>query len=353
MRKAGLFNPFLLLLCWSILIGAGTLVLLQTAVRQRLSRNYAVTKGRIVRSELGQSTILRRGVEVEYAYTVNGIKYDGHRFRYDDHNVTFEWVSTVEGLPKGAAHKVYYDPKDPADSLLQPGVDGGDLLLLLFALPLNVLTGTLWHALYGRWRDTRGVRAAGGVRIVKGNGKIRVHLGQTSPLGAGCYAMVAAAFVGAFPAVIFGGFDPPFHLIEAIWVTVLGVGVGAFVWRTMLGLSGAFRLIIDRDSKTMILPQTGGRRKPVSIPLNEITGIFLLRRTTKSPSGTHFSYLPALKRRGSSEETEPPKLITWGWSEEKARAFGEWLAAEIGVRFTGTLEEQGETLVKKDLALAQ
>ena len=67
-------------------------------------------------------------------------------------------------------------------------------MLLLFALPLNVLTSTLWRAMIARLRERSCIQPAGGVRILKQSGETRVSLVETSAFEAGFYAMAAAAF---------------------------------------------------------------------------------------------------------------------------------------------------------------
>lgn len=339
MRKSGLSYPLFLLVCWTGLIGAGTYALLQTTVRQHLARKFSTTPGQIIRSEVGHGYMVRRGVEIEYHYVVGGKAYTGHRYRYDDHNAAFEWEITVESHPRGSSQTVYYNPENPADALLQPGVDGGDLLLLLFTLPLNVLTFMLWRALLTRFWEKSRTRPAGGVRVLKQPGETRVSLADTSALEAGFYAMAATAFIAAFPVVIMAGFAPSIHLMKVVWVVVLAVSGAAFAWRAARKRSGIYDLRIDQASQTIILPQTAGRREAISLSRREISGVSMQRRVTESPSGMHFSYLPALNRNEARAKSQPVKLITWGWSEEKARAFSQWLSEELGVAFKGVEEE--------------
>jgi hypothetical protein len=346
MRKSGLFSPLLLLVCWTGLIVAGTCTLVQTTVRQHLAGKFSSTKGRIVRSEIGQGNMSRRGIEIEYTYAVDGVKYHGHRYRYDDHNVALEWQSTVVENPRWSSQKVYYNPQDPSDSLLVPGVDGGDLLMLLFALPLNVLTSTLWRAMFIRIRELSRVRLAGGVRIRKQSGETRVPLGDTTAFGAALYVMAAVAFVAAFPVVIVGGFDPSMHLMKTTWTVVLAAGGAAFIWRALRNWAGTYDLRINQNSQTVILPQTAGRHQSVALPRREISGVCLQRRVSKGPSGTHFSYLPALNCNGAEAKSGPLKLITWGWSEERARSFSQWLSQELGVEFKGIEDEEPQGMAK-------
>jgi hypothetical protein len=346
MRRSGLSYPLLLLVCWTGLVVAGTYALLATTVRQYLALKYSTTPGRIVRSEVGRSAVRRRGVDIEYNYTVDGAKYTGHRFRYDDSNVTFEWDATVVLHPRWSSQTVYYNPGDPADSLLDPGVDGSDLLLLLFALPMNVLTWTLWSATMARLREKSRIRPAGGVRILKQPGETSISLAEMSALAAGLHGMAAAAFIAAFPVMIASGFEPAPRLMKATWALVLAAGGAVFLWRAFRNGSGVYDLHLDQTSQNVVLPQTAGRRKPSTIARCEISGVSVQKRVSKSPSGMHFSYVPALNRNGLDAESQPIQLITLGWSEEKAQAFSRWLSQELGVQFKGVEEENSARAAK-------
>ena len=139
--------------------------------------------------------------------------------------------------------------------------------------------------------------------------------------------------------MIVGGFEPSLRLIKTAWAVVLTVGVAVFIWRWVRKWSGIYDLRINQVSQTVTLPQTAGRQQTLSISRREISGVSMQRRVSKSPSGTHFSYLPAVNRNGLPAESRSIKLVTWGWSEEKARAFSQWLSQELDVEFKGVEEE--------------
>ena len=260
--------------------------------------------------------------------------------------MTLEWQSTVVENPRWSSQTVYYNPRNPSDALLEPGVDGGDLLLLLFALPLNVLTGTLWRAMLTRLLEFSTVRPAGGVRILKRSGETRVPLGDTTATGAGFYTMGIAAFIAAFPVVVIGGFDPPMRVMKVSWTVILALGAAAFVWRLLRNWSGIYDLRIEQNSQTIILPRAAGRSENLSISRREISGVSLQRRVSEGPSGVHLSFLPALNQAGGDDPIKSMKLITWGWGEEKARAFSQWLGQELGVEFKGVEDEKPESVAK-------
>lgn len=340
MRKSGLIYPLLLLVCWTGFVIAGNYAVMETTLRQFLSRKFPVTQGKIVLSEVAHGSMSHRGVEIEYNYVVNGISYTGNRYRYDDRNAALKWKETVASYPRWSDCVVYYNPQHPGDSLLSPGIGGGDLLLLLFALPLDVGTYILWSMARARWRDNRPPSPTGGVRILKQPGELRISLGETSALEAGLFGLGMATFVLAFPVVIIGGFSPSLRLMETVWAASVAFGIFALLRRAVRNRSGIYDLRVNQASQTVTLPQTTGRKRTLSISQRAIGGVCLQRRSTNSPSGTHFSYLPALSPVVTAAEPPVMPLVSWGWNEEKARAFGQWLSGELGVEFKGIQEEK-------------
>jgi len=220
------------------------------------------------------------------------------------------------------------------------------LLLLLFSLPLNIVTWALWKGLLAQMWDRLRVSAAGGVQILKRAGETRVPLAEMSPVAAGLYGMAATAFVASFPVVISSGFQPSLRLMETTWAIVFAAGLAAFLWCFLRKWSGIYDLRINPASQTVTLPQTAGRQQPLAIARGEISGVSVQRRVTRNPSGTHFSYVPAVQRNGRLRDRESLKLITWGWSEQRARSFGQWLSRELDVDFKGIEEESAECAAK-------
>jgi len=334
-RKFAFSYPLLLLAMWTGLVLAADFVVLDTSVRQFRSRGFASTTGKIVQSVVSKGPMTHRGVAIQYNFTVNGADYTGHRYRYDDRNITFEYAAATNAFPVWSERTVYYNPADPGDSLLNPGLDGSDLLLLLFALPLSVVTLALWMALFQARGESGGPAPAGGIRILQSPGETRARLAEFSPLAAGAFGLAAAAFVSAFPVVAIGGFAPSLRLMVMVWIFVLAAGAAAFLWAAKEQHAGTYDLRINPSAQTVTLPRTGGRPAPLTVPRREILAVALLRRVSKSPSGNHFTYVPALKRAAPDSEPQPMKLVTWGWSEARARAFSQWLSQQLQVEFKG------------------
>jgi hypothetical protein len=334
-QKPATFYPLLLLVFWTSLMLTADFVVVETSVRQARSVNFASTIGKMVQSEIGKGAMSHRGVEIGYNYTVNGNNYTGHHYRYDDRNEAWEYSTAIDAFPRWSERKVYYNPDDPADSVLDPGLDGCDLLLLLFATPLNVVTLALWVAVVQSRRGKKASELAGGVPILKRGGEIRAQLAAFSPAAAALVALGVAAFLFAFPVVSIGGFMPTMTVMLVVWALVLTAAVAAFGWTFKKNRSGAYDLRIDEVSRVVTLPLIGGRRKPLSLARNEILAVSLQCRITKTPSGDYFSYLPAINRVANEPELPTIRLVTWGWTEAKARAFGQWLSGQLGVEFKG------------------
>jgi hypothetical protein len=58
--------------------------------------------------------------------------------------------------------------------------------------------------------------------------------------------------------------------------------------------------------------------------------------------GSFYSYLPALDRREAGTGLRREALSPCGWTEEKARAFSQWLVGQLGLEFKGVEEENSQ-----------
>ena len=230
MSKSTVYLILVMLVCWTALIAGADYFVFGTTVRQYLAKNFDTTRGKIVFSEVTvQGNMFHSGVTVEYAYNVNGKDYRGSRYRYDDVYSSSPGGDVVEKLRKWSTHTVYYDPKNPANSVLAPGIDGGDLQLIMFAIPCNVALAMLWIWLTSSLREKWRVPEAGGLRILRRNGKIRVRLAWLSALGSGVYALGGAAFAISFPVVAMSGLNPSVKTMEEILGAVLIMRCDSFL----------------------------------------------------------------------------------------------------------------------------
>ena len=177
------------------------------------------------------------------------------------------------------------------------------------------------------------------MRIWREQGKIRVRLAWLSAPVAGIYGLGGAAFAATFPVVALNGLSPGIKAMEGVWLAVLAAAAAVFCWTAFRNGSGRYDLLIDEQSKALTLPQTGGRRRRITFPRSEVAGVCLQRRVSQLSSGSFHSFLPALDRREAGAGPRREALSPCGWTEEKARAFGQWLAGQLGLEFRGIEEE--------------
>jgi hypothetical protein len=223
---------FALILSGTILVFDGYLG--WSAYRQIRAQNYPTTAGAVTHSEVeghgGRHS--NYSPNVLYKYAVAGKTYSSNRYRFGD-------VYAVEGKahqivgehPVGKQVRVYYNPDDPADALLQPGVDGGDLFLATFLLPFNLLVVVIGSLLAGKvWRGSAKA-PAGGAKLWDDGFQVRVRVSQTRPFVVAAVVAGLLAFGSLFVALGFGGPHPPMALMVAAWCVILVGGLLGYMTR--------------------------------------------------------------------------------------------------------------------------
>lgn len=110
----------------------GVVILTSTAVNfvyALLSRRWPHTPGTVLASRLESGKGVDGEVfraDVSYRYTVNGEEFVGSRTRFGD-RIQLSWrgaaMRVVRRYRVGTAVDVRYDPDDPADAVLEAGVN--------------------------------------------------------------------------------------------------------------------------------------------------------------------------------------------------------------------------------------
>jgi len=328
-----------LLVFWTALVGAADYYVFGTTARQYFSTHFQKTQCEITVSHVAGHSLIHAGIDVAYSYTVNKKEYRGTRYRYDDEYSSSVGGDVVRRLPLWSKHDVYYDPDNPADSVLAVGVEGADLMLILFSIPVNVVLLILWNLIIGRLREDWQVPLAGGVPIRRQNGRIRVWMGGVSAGAAALYGLGGAAFAATFPVVVASGMAPGLAEMEYVLPAVFAVAAAAFGWTAARNASGKYDLWIDETTLALTLPQTCGRTEPITLAREELAGVCMQRRVSRLSSGSYYSYLPALRRKDPAAPRRE-MLSPWGWTEQKAAAFSQWLSNQLGLEFKGVEEER-------------
>ncbi|MBU6402258.1 MAG: DUF3592 domain-containing protein [Verrucomicrobia bacterium] len=326
----GFFSLF-----WTALVGAFDYGVVGSLVRQVRAADYPTTPGRITRSEIthrrGSKGGTLYGARLIYSYQVNGHNYAGSRYRYPQAGSSdYPWVAQlVAAHPLGAQVTVHYRPEQPADAILATGIEGGDLALLLFMLPFNLLGLGLWAGLIA-WGLTAGRSSpTGGAPVLQRGYRTHVRLSPVSPILVAGNVTAGAAFVAILILGASTRFHPSLDAATGTWAVVLGSGVGVYLWRWARVRAGLEDLVIDDTSQTLLLPMTFGRKRRVAINLANVLAVEVRQTTQRSSKGgTRCLFAPTLLLRDA--EPDHAKLSSWS-NQTKAETFAAWLRQRLGL----------------------
>ena len=138
---------------WILGWSAGTLAFdfmcVRGIVMQTAANDYPSVPGKVIDSRVETHSDSEGGTshkaKVRYAYTVNDQPYEGDRVRYGMHTGGKKASrSFVQKHAPGTPVTVYYNPAKPAEAILEPGVSGADLFMILFLTPFNVVMLGSW-----------------------------------------------------------------------------------------------------------------------------------------------------------------------------------------------------------------
>lgn len=315
---------------WTAFVGVFDGFILTALYRQIRATGYAQTTGTVTHSELtrnsdGDGTTY--GVRIEYTYTVNGSVLTGDRFRYNAGSSSDSgWArAAVREHPVGATIPVFFNPHNPADSVLKPGTNGADLFLLLFLTPFNMVSlGFIAGGVYALNRKFRpGI--AGGVKWTDDGRFIRVRLPRYSPMFA-CLAIIGlGSFISIFIVGFSSGFHPSLLMIGSVWAVLLATGVGSALWLRFNEARGKTDLVINQVAQTVEVPATFGRDQRKTISFGTLSDITAEKVEHRSDDSSSYTYAVTLHHAGGGE-----KLTDWH-DGERAESLAAWLREQIAI----------------------
>jgi hypothetical protein len=302
---------------------------------QIASRNYPAVSGEITHSELtrehGSKGGTSYGVDIRYSYTVDGREFDGTRYRYNaGASSDSAWArEAVASHPIGAATQVFYNPRNPQDALLSPGLGGADLFLVLFLMPFNLITFGLFAGA-GMWLRGRILKpVAGGVKIITDGPRTTIRLPEYGAIAWGLAVMGALSFLSVFVLAFSSGsgFHPPVWAASAALALAVTAGAGGYGWQWRKVHSGEKDLVLHEGTRMLTLPETCGRKQLMSVGFSEIENLAVEAVTHHgNKGGVSYTYAPMLQLRGGGSQ----KLADWT-DKKKAEACTDWLRQRVGI----------------------
>jgi hypothetical protein len=308
------------------------LVVLRDLALQIRALGFASVAGEITGASSAASPFPQRQTYdpvVRYRYTVDGRAFEG-RLRHRLTTSSSSWAEgTARHFPRGTPVRVAYDPRNPARSVIEPGVRSSDLLALLFSVPFNFVTSVMWYAVFIAWRDRHGPPLAGAARIVRTGSVIRASIPHASPWLAAGAAAAAATFAILIVLVTLWPGPPGVTTAVCAWVLVTAAAGYFWRWRRVRRESGDEDLVIDHAADLVTLPLELGRTSSESVAISTVVKVTTEEIVTTKRDGTTIrSWQPSLLLR---DRAEPLPISRWG-SAELAHSFAAWLEFELARR---------------------
>lgn len=321
--------------CWSV----GTLTVdfltVRGAVHQLRSVNYAAAEGQMTKCQVTEDSSdegVSYDVRAEYTYWVGGRQYTARRV----HHLNLWNRASASGFaadhPPGSRVTVYYDPADPADAVLLPGVGGPELFQLMFLVPFNVImfglasclvqAAVFWHRPDPEWPN--------GVHFLKRQDEVRVRFIKTTPAAAALTVLMGTSFFGTFVVAFGAGFPPPTIAMVILWLVILGGAGFAYRRRQSRIAAGKDDLIIDRRRKKLSLPHTFGRTGPVVVPLADVLAVEVDVVETKDEDSHQVRFAPTVRWRDADGEPRHGKLADWV-DRAQADRLVQWIKSKAGL----------------------
>ena len=334
---AAMQNFFLLIftLAWSSIVLMFDGMTAKTLWKQIASRSFASTSGNITHSEVktryGSKGSVSYSADLTYVYTVGSSRFTGKKLRFNSisSSDSAEAWKIVITHPEGSTIDVYYNPAQPEESLLFPGVNGADLIMFLFLAPFNAVMIGFWIWLWTWLRERLFRPVAGGVKILTSSGVTRVRLLACSACWWGLGTFGVIGFVSTFIVGFGTNMHPSIPLIVTFISVTYGTGLAAYFWQWRKINSGVDDLILNESANTMQLPLTCGRKAPVTIDIQDIKSIWVEQIVYHSSrGGASYTYAPNLRMPKTDQSYQ--KLAEWS-DKLKADDFAQWLGKKISV----------------------
>jgi hypothetical protein len=290
--------------------------------RQYLSRTYKTATGLITDREIQPTKAPRKNrvsgrylIKIAYQYTVNGIQYKGSQFHYTDGLQKLSLAAAkhvTAAYPIGASTDVYYNPQDPSDAVLSPGLGAYDFVAFYDSLPFFMLS-LAYLMIVLQWLRRLLKFPGGAVKLVRRGRSLYVGISGAWP-SASAFASSFFPFLLARP-IIEGRSEP---LLAQILTSFFGLGIAATVyyfWRKE-------ELIINENASTIELPKGRRRKERVTLFFPDISDIIVEEEIGRK----QHRFIPTLIVRGRAHTKF--QLGDLG-SRRRATEFSAWLRQKL------------------------
>jgi len=262
-----------------------------------------------------------------YRYEVNGQTYEGRRYRYDGHPSFYneaEANQMVAAHPKNSEVDVYYNPNNPADAVLSPGLDIEDLDIPFAFGPITLLFLSILIKA-GKEIDWPGKTKplAGGIRIIADRMTTRVRLPRYQPSS---MSLLIASVLSFIASVFFQHGQiayPPILTGALALISIIIVSMSVYLWLRQKVESGLQDLVIDEGARMIELPLTYKRRQKMTLAFTDIASVIVEK-------GRKSFYTVKLQLHDGT-----PQILAI-LKQNNAESFGTWLREKLAIKTEST-----------------
>ena len=324
------FSVILLLVLWGFVFWMIEVQGVEVLMRQHAAESFPGTQGTVLQSRVtttrGSKGSIHYHVSISYQYVLDGRTYFGGRYRYDGHPGNANAAYAVVGShPAGSTVQVYYNPLNPWDTVLSPGVDAQDVYILFLFTPASLVF--LWVLMNAIQRlDWPGSSAAvaGGVKLISDMRYTRARLPRYQPVLVGLAALGALSLLAGILMAASAVSGPPLMVGAELLAGVLLCAGLVYGWQYWKVHSGKQDLVIDEGGRTIQLPLTYKRREQSPLPFSGIREVAMKKVQHKTKSGVYYTYLVTL------EMTDGTLQDLINLNQSRAEAFAAWLKQKFG-----------------------
>jgi hypothetical protein len=302
----------------------------QALIRQHAAESYPSVAGWMRASEVETYTGSKGRIHYRaaflYEYTVDGRNYRGGRYRYAGYSSDAATANAlVAAHPQNSEVTVYYNPKNPADTVLSPRVESRDVFLLFLMSPITLIM-VLGLVKAGREIDWGGSPVAGGMTVITEMMVTRVRLPKYQPWLLGLIAVGILLEVAGILMAVGIPSGPPLPVGGGLLLWVLLGGLAMYGWHRQRLATGKQDLVIDEGARTFELPLTYKRRERRPLPISQIKAVSLEKVPHRGRYGrVSYTYAPTLQMQDGTSD----RLTDL--TQSRAESFAGWLREKLGV----------------------
>ncbi|WP_426747160.1 DUF3592 domain-containing protein [Myxococcus faecalis] len=296
--------------------------------RQAQSASWPTAQGTITASEVrsvrgNKSTT--HGLELTYTYSVDGRQHEGHKYRImtSRSGDLEEAQALVARYPVGARVTVHHAPGAPSEAVLQAGLGGTELVVLLILLPFNLVALWLLKLVVGSFKPEPPLLSP----FTREDGSECVVLDAPDTATSVAVTMATSALLCVVLTSTLAGVNPPLAAGVAAWVVVFACGLLVGRHLHARKKAGHYEVRLHRRERRLSLPPIPGRKARLDLRWNDVLSL----RVESQVSAKNKTRYRVTLEVATADGTARQEAVCGHTRQEQAEALAQWLRKDLQV----------------------